>query len=116
MLGFLMQWPTLLTLLMFPVLVVMYVRLGRIEEREAQQEFADQYRAYMQRVPAFIARFGSRREGVRSGAGANSRGWARCLQDRVESGIRGGHRPLVLPDDRGACGCVRSKTRDRARV
>jgi protein-S-isoprenylcysteine O-methyltransferase Ste14 len=62
MLGFLMQWPTLLTLLMFPVLVVMYVRLARIEEREALQEFGDQYRAYMQRVPAFLPRFGGRRE------------------------------------------------------
>ena len=62
MLGFLMQWPTLVTLLMFPVLVVMYVRLARIEEREALQEFGDQYRAYMRRVPAFIPRFGSRRE------------------------------------------------------
>ena len=58
MLGFLMQWPTLLTLLIIPVLVVMYVRLGRIEEREALQEFGEQYRAYMQRVPAFLPRFG----------------------------------------------------------
>ena len=33
MFGFLLQWPTLLTLVMFPVLVVMYVRLARIEER-----------------------------------------------------------------------------------
>ena len=33
--GFLLQWPTLLTLLMFPVLVVMYVRLARREEQEA---------------------------------------------------------------------------------
>ena len=47
MLGFLMQWPTLLTLLIIPVLVVMYVRLGRIEEREALQEFGD--RAYMRK-------------------------------------------------------------------
>jgi protein-S-isoprenylcysteine O-methyltransferase Ste14 len=54
MLGFLMQWPTLLTLLMFPVLVVMYVRLARMEEREALQEFGDQYRAYMRQVPAFL--------------------------------------------------------------
>jgi len=38
MLGFLMQWPTLLTLLMFPVLVVLYVRLARLEEREAIAE------------------------------------------------------------------------------
>ena len=33
----------------------MYVRLARIEE----QEFGDQYRAYMQRVPAFLPRFGA---------------------------------------------------------
>ena len=59
MLGFLLQWPTLLTLLMFPVLVVMYVRLARIEEREALREFGDQYRAYMQRVPAFLPRLGA---------------------------------------------------------
>src|SRR3546814_12363255 len=35
MFGILLQWPTLLTLLMFPVLVVMYVRLARTEERDA---------------------------------------------------------------------------------
>jgi methanethiol S-methyltransferase len=28
-----------------PVLVVMYVRLARMEEREALREFGDQYRA-----------------------------------------------------------------------
>jgi protein-S-isoprenylcysteine O-methyltransferase Ste14 len=33
MFGFLLQWPTLLTLAMFPVLVWMYVRLARQEER-----------------------------------------------------------------------------------
>jgi protein-S-isoprenylcysteine O-methyltransferase Ste14 len=60
MLGFLLQWPTLLTLLMFPVLVVMYVRLARMEEREAIAELGDAYRAYMDRVPGFIPRFGSR--------------------------------------------------------
>jgi len=60
MLGFLLQWPTILTLLMFPVLVVMYVRLARIEEREALGEFGDQYRAYMQWVPAFLPRLAAR--------------------------------------------------------
>ena len=35
LLGFLWQWPTLPTLVMFPVLVVMYVRLAKREEREA---------------------------------------------------------------------------------
>ena len=32
---------------MFPVLVVMYVKLARSEEREALAEFGDAYRKYM---------------------------------------------------------------------
>ena len=45
---------------MFPALVVMmYVRLARLEEREAIAEFGDAYRAYMDWVPGFIPRFGS---------------------------------------------------------
>src|SRR5215216_4411155 len=58
MLGFLVQWPTLLTLAMFPVLVVMYVKLARSEEREALASCGDAYRGYMAEVPAFIPRFG----------------------------------------------------------
>ena len=54
MLGFLFQWPTLLTLLMFPILVVMYVRLARREERDAKQEFGDAWDAYAQTTPAFF--------------------------------------------------------------
>jgi protein-S-isoprenylcysteine O-methyltransferase Ste14 len=57
--GFLLQWPTLLTLVMFPVLVFMYVRLARNEEREAIREFGDRYRAYMTQVPGFIPRLRS---------------------------------------------------------
>lgn len=60
MLGFLIQWPTLLTLAMFPILVVMYVRLARNEEREALAAFGDEYRAYMARVPGFIPRLSPR--------------------------------------------------------
>jgi protein-S-isoprenylcysteine O-methyltransferase Ste14 len=56
MFGFLLQWPTLLTLVMFPVLVWMYVRLARSEEREVAAEFGDAYRRYAQRVPAFVPR------------------------------------------------------------
>jgi protein-S-isoprenylcysteine O-methyltransferase Ste14 len=57
MLGFLLQWPTLLTLAMFPVLVVMYVRLARSEEADALAEFGPEYRRYMHDVPGFIPRF-----------------------------------------------------------
>jgi protein-S-isoprenylcysteine O-methyltransferase Ste14 len=56
LLGFLVQWPTLLTLAMFPVLVVMYVKLARTEEREGLAEFGDRYRQYMTEVPAFVPR------------------------------------------------------------
>lgn len=56
MLGFLVQWPTLLTLAMFPVLVWMYVRLGKAEEREAIAAFGERYRRYATRVPRFIPR------------------------------------------------------------
>jgi len=56
MFGFLLQWPTLLTLAMFPVLVYMYVRLARTEEREALVAFGDAYRQYMAEVPGFFPR------------------------------------------------------------
>lgn len=54
MLGFLLQWPTLVTLIMFPILVTMYVRLARREEQEVAEEFGDQYRRYAARTPAFL--------------------------------------------------------------
>jgi methanethiol S-methyltransferase len=58
MFGFLLQWPTLLTLAMFPVLVYMYVHLSRVEEREAIAEFGPEYERYMHDVPGFIPRPG----------------------------------------------------------
>lgn len=58
--GFLLQWPTILTLLMFPALVVMYVRLARAEEAEARQRFGDAYVRYATRVPGWLPRPESR--------------------------------------------------------
>lgn len=54
MFGFLLQWPTILTALMFPTLVWMYVRLARQEEREALAEFGDEYQRYLDATPGFI--------------------------------------------------------------
>jgi protein-S-isoprenylcysteine O-methyltransferase Ste14 len=59
MFGFLLQWPTLLTLLMFPILVAMYVRLAHREEREVIAEFGEVYRRYTHLVPAFVPRPGA---------------------------------------------------------
>lgn len=56
MFGFLLQWPTLVTLIMFPILVTMYVKLARTEEREVAAEFGEQYRRYATITPAFIPR------------------------------------------------------------
>ena len=61
MFGFLLQWPTLLTLAMFPVLVAMYVHLARVEEREALKQFGDEYRRYMARTPGYFPRFATLR-------------------------------------------------------
>jgi protein-S-isoprenylcysteine O-methyltransferase Ste14 len=58
MIGFLFQWPTLLTLIMFPILVTMYVRLARREEREGAAEFGEIYARYVATTPAFFPRFG----------------------------------------------------------
>jgi protein-S-isoprenylcysteine O-methyltransferase Ste14 len=60
MTGFLLQWPTILTLLMYPVLVTMYLRLARREEADTRREFGADYERYAATVPAFIPRFGSR--------------------------------------------------------
>jgi protein-S-isoprenylcysteine O-methyltransferase Ste14 len=54
MFGFLLQWPTLLTLLMFPILVFMYARLAQREEREALAGLGEEYRSYSERTPAFF--------------------------------------------------------------
>lgn len=57
LLGFLFQWPTLLTLLMFPFLVVMYGKLATTEEREIEARFGAEYDAYAAVTPRFIPRF-----------------------------------------------------------
>lgn len=56
MLGFLVQWPTILTLAMFPVLTVMYVKLARDEERAVRAEFGEAYDKYAAEVPGFFPR------------------------------------------------------------
>lgn len=54
LLGFLLQWPTLLTLVMFPILVAMYARLAVTEEAEMRQRFGAAFEAYAARTPRFV--------------------------------------------------------------
>lgn len=54
MIGFLFQWPTLVTLLMFPVLLVAYMRLARREEADSTVAFGAAWTRYVQTTPAFL--------------------------------------------------------------
>lgn len=53
-LGLLVHWATIPLLVMWPILVFQYYRLARMEERDMEEEFGDEYRAYRERVPMFI--------------------------------------------------------------
>jgi protein-S-isoprenylcysteine O-methyltransferase Ste14 len=57
MFGFLVQWPTLVTLIMFPILVTMYALLARREEAESEVTFGGAWRDYAARTPRFLPRF-----------------------------------------------------------
>jgi methanethiol S-methyltransferase len=51
MLGFLFQWPTLVTIVMFPILLVVYYRLAISEEKRCIQELGKPYEDYLKKVP-----------------------------------------------------------------
>lgn len=54
--GMLIQWPTIITIAMWPILMLMYYRLARKEEKEMERRFGDQYVTYRQRVSMFWPR------------------------------------------------------------
>jgi len=56
MVGFLLQWPTLVTIGMFPILIYTYVRLAKREERDAVDAFGQEYASYANLTPGFIPR------------------------------------------------------------
>jgi protein-S-isoprenylcysteine O-methyltransferase Ste14 len=60
MLGFLLQWPTLVTLVMFPILAATYVRLAHREEREVASEFGSAWTTYAEHTPRWIPNVGGR--------------------------------------------------------
>jgi len=48
------HWPTVFSITVFPVIVVVYVWLARREERHVIEEFGDAYLEYRRRVPMFF--------------------------------------------------------------
>lgn len=57
MMGFLIQWPTLVTLIMIPFLVVMYYKLAKREEQDVMKKYPRDYIAYMEKTPMFIPKW-----------------------------------------------------------
>jgi len=52
--GFLIQWPTLITLVMAPILIFRYIRLAKTEEKDMLGKFGSVYKVYKNRVPGFF--------------------------------------------------------------
>ena len=58
MVGFLLQWPTIPTLVMFPVMAIVYRRLAVGEERSMLHDFGDEWVHYAADTPRFLPRPG----------------------------------------------------------
>lgn len=61
------HWPTIFSVALFPVIVLVYTMLSYREERHMLEEFGDQYRAYRERVPMFIPTRGGWRQFIDRG-------------------------------------------------
>src|SRR5680860_1378118 len=57
--GFLLQWPTIPTLVLFPILIVIYRRLSIEEEKLVAAEFGSAWVDYAAHTPRFIPHLGS---------------------------------------------------------
>ena len=51
--GWLIDWPTLITIIFVPILVYKYAMAGRVEEKEILKEHPD-YQKYIDSVPYFL--------------------------------------------------------------
>jgi len=52
--GMMIQWPTISTLVMWPILIYSYYRLAKKEERDVLNEFGQEYKEYRKNTPAFF--------------------------------------------------------------
>jgi len=53
-LGMMVQWITIPTALMWPILLILYYRLAKQEEREMEARFGERYREYKSKVPMLL--------------------------------------------------------------
>ncbi|MFQ6033279.1 MAG: methyltransferase family protein [Candidatus Bipolaricaulia bacterium] len=60
--GLLIQWPTIATVLMSPILMLAYWRLASREEQALEERFGEQYLTYKRAVPAFWPHFGKHKQ------------------------------------------------------
>lgn len=56
--GFLLQWPTFITLIMAPILIVRYVILAKSEEKQMLHEHSKSYQIYHRETPGFFPSIG----------------------------------------------------------
>ena len=59
--GFIIQWPSLTTIIMWPILMLAYYKLAMREDLEVEEQFGEEFAAYKNRVPAFIPKLSMRR-------------------------------------------------------
>lgn len=52
--AFLIMWPTLLTLILAPLLIIRYLILAKEEDGELEEKFGEEFRNYKEKVPEFI--------------------------------------------------------------
>lgn len=67
------HWPTLFSVGLFPVIVLVYLSLSRSEERRMLEQFGEKFCAYQRRVPMFVPRWGQWRQLVKRSTAAASR-------------------------------------------
>jgi len=67
-LGLMIQWPTLPTLILWPFVIAMYVRLAVKEEQDVLRQFPEEYAAYMELTPRFIPKLSTLRDRGRTEA------------------------------------------------